>query len=43
MCFAPEQRSRAEAAMAGQGISRMRVFKIHSGEIGHDQSSSYTP
>jgi hypothetical protein len=36
------KRAPHEAAMAGQGVSRMRVFKTHFGEIGHDQSRPYT-
>ena len=39
--FPNSRRAPLEAAMAGQGVSRMLVFKPHSGETGHDQSTAY--
>jgi hypothetical protein len=39
--FPNSRRAPLEAAMAGQGVSRMLVFEPHSGETGHDQSTAY--
>jgi Transposase len=38
--FPNSRRAPLEAAVAGQGVSRMLVFKPHSGETGHDQSTA---
>jgi hypothetical protein len=39
--FPNSRRAPLEAAMAGQGVSRMLVLEPHSGETGHDQSTAY--